>query len=177
MAEAVEGMPATWSKVADPSDDSKINPLVFNGFETNPSPFDVDPFTLRYRFDPTDPDPKYADPSAFDSKTALEYWLCTAEEKHGEAPILEKGFFARDKDTGEYEEALAYFRARPSKGPFNGDAYLEKETVAGRSPLTRYAKESYQLFAPGEDGELGTGDDLANFTGGMTVDEFQAENE
>ena len=39
------------------------------------------------------------------------------------------------------------------------------------------AAELEQLFAPGEDGELGTGDDLANFTGGMTVDEFQAEDE
>ena len=171
---AVEGMPAAWSVVADPSDPRKINPLFFEDYAANPSPFDVDPFTPKY---PDPADPKYADPSAFDSKTALEYWLCTAEEKHGEAPILEKGFFARDKDTGQYEEALAYFRARPSKRQFNGDAYLEKETVAGRSPLPRYAKESYQLFAPGEDGELGTGDDLANFTGGMTVDEFQAENE
>ena len=170
---AVEGMPATWTEVVDP-ETGKIAEDWFVGHEANPSPFDVDPFTAKY---PDPADPKYADPTAFDGKTALEYWLCTAEEKHGEAPILEKGFFARDKDTGQYEEALAYFRARPSKGQFNGDAYLEKETVAGRSPLPRYAKESYQLFAPGEDGELGTGDDLANFTGGMTVDEFQAENE
>ena len=107
----------------------------------------------------------------FNGETVLGYWLCTAEEEHGEAPILERDFL--NKHRGEF----AYFRARPSKGPLNGNAYVEGETVAGRTPLPLFARESYQLFAAGEDGELGTGDDLANFTGGMTVDEFLAENE
>lgn len=114
--------------------------------------------------------------SPFDGGKVLEYWLCTVEEDHGDAPILERDFF------NKYRGEFAYFRARPSKGQSHRDAYVEGEKVAGRSPVPRsehrwYADDSYQLFAPGEDGELGTGDDLANFTGGMTVDEFIAENE
>ena len=112
----------------------------------------------------------------FDGAKVLEYWLCTAEEEHGNAPILERDFL--NKHRGEF----AYFRARPFKRQSKGKVYVEGEEVAGRSPVPRdedhwYADDSYQLFAPGEDGELGTGDDLANFTGGMTVDEFIAENE
>lgn len=108
--------------------------------------------------------------SPFDAKTALEYWLCASEEDHGNAPILDDSFVK------EHSGQFAYFRAWPAKGQDGPNRY-EGYGISPRLDPARYAGEEYLLFAAGEDGELGTDDDLANFTHGETIGEFIADEE
>ncbi len=98
-------------------------------------------------------------------KHSLKYWLCTVEEEEGKAPILDQAYI--DQFSGKY----AYFRAN-GESHYNGDHEIHG-VHPRRSPQGDwYMSDRFQLFFAGEDGQLGTDDDISNFSQGMPVKDF-----